>query len=120
MIQGSGVDIIEIERIQKSIDRWGDHFINHIFTEEEIAYCQKHKFSAQHFAARFAAKEAIFKAVSNKAHLGWKDIAIKNDENGKPFCVIDTKFTHGKIFLSLSHTNHYAIASAIIVCENEK
>lgn len=113
-IKGTGIDIIEIDRIQKAIDRWGKNFLNHVFTQEEMEYCEKHKFPTQHYAARFAAKEAVFKAVSDKADLGWKDILILNDENGKPYCKVDKKFTKDKITLSISHTNNYAVANAII------
>lgn len=114
MIQGTGIDIIEIERIKNAIEKWGSHFLNHVFTQEEIDYCRNFKFFSQHFAVRFAAKEAVFKAVSNRADLGFKDIVIRNDSNGKPYCVVDPKFTQGTIHLSLSHTHQYAIASAII------
>ena len=69
-ILGTGIDIIEIDRIQKAIERWGDHFLTHVFTAEEIKYAKKNKFPAQHFAARFAAKEAVLKAVGDNGHLG--------------------------------------------------
>ena len=62
MTLGTGIDIIEIERIEKAIDRWGDNFLKHVFNDEEIDYAKNHKFPMQHYAARFAAKEAVFKA----------------------------------------------------------
>ena len=114
MILGIGTDIIEIDRIQKAIERWGRSFLKHVFHDEEIRYAQKFKFPAQHFAARFAAKEAVYKAIGNNKHLGWKDIKILNDANGKPYCVLsDRKFKH-KILISISHTRNYAVASAVI------
>ncbi len=115
MIKGTGIDIIEIERIQKAIDRWGDTFLHHVFTDEEIDYAQQHKFPTQHFAARFAAKEAVLKAFGKNSHIGWKDIKILNDEDGKPFCIYkqDRKFKN-KILISISHTHIYAVASALI------
>lgn len=114
MILGLGVDIIEIERIQKAIDRWGDLFLKHVFCPEEIAYAQMHKNAAQHFAARFAAKEAVFKAIGDNPQIGWKDIVIKNDKHGKPCCIFHNKGFKNKILISLSHTHIYAVASAII------
>jgi len=113
-ILGIGVDIIEIERIQKAIDRWDDNFLEHIFCDEEIEYARKHKNPTQHFAGRFAAKEAILKAIGDNAHVQWKDIKILNDKFGRPYCVYsDKKFKH-RILVSISHTHNYAVASATI------
>jgi len=114
MILGTGIDIIEIERIQKAIDRWGDDFLKHIFNEEEIEYAKKYKFPTQHFAARFAAKEAVYKAIGNDPGIHWKDIKILNDKYGKPFCKLKKKGFKNKIAISLSHTQNYAVANAII------
>jgi holo-[acyl-carrier protein] synthase len=113
MIHGTGVDIIEIKRIKKAIDRWGDHFIHHIFNEEEIAYAQSRKNPYQHFAVRFAAKEAVFKAVGDQS-MGWKDLTITNDADGKPMCRYRAKGFKKKIFISMSHCKDYAVASAIV------
>ena len=114
MILGTGIDIIEIDRIKQSIERWGSHFLNHVFTDEEIAYAQKNKFPEQHFAARFAAKEAVLKAFGKNSHISWKDIRITNDEDGKPICKYTGKNFKNKILISISHTHVYAVASAII------
>jgi len=114
MILGTGIDIIEIDRIKKAIKRWGDHFLNHVFCPGEIEYAQRHKFPDKHFAARFAAKEAIFKAVGDDPNIRWKDIEILNDEHGKPYCQLNKSNFTNKIHLSLSHSKNYAIASAII------
>ena len=113
-ILGIGIDIIEVSRIERAIERWGDHFLTHVFCEEEIAYAQKHKFPSQHFAARFAAKEAFLKALGDNSEANWKDIEITNDKNGKPICNYKKKSFKGKIFISLSHTKNYAVANAII------
>jgi phosphopantetheine--protein transferase-like protein len=113
MIIGTGIDIIEIERIKKAIDRWGDHFVEHIFNKEEIEYARGHKNSYQHFAGRFAAKEAVFKAVGD-ANMGWKDLTILNDADGKPSCRYQAPGFDKKIFLSISHCKDYAIANAIV------
>jgi len=114
MIIGTGIDIIEIDRIQKAIDRWGEDFLNHIFNSEEIEYAQKRKFPTQHYAARFAAKEAIYKAFGDYKTLGWKDMTILNDEHGRPYCRLKDKKIKNKIFLSISHTKNYAVANATI------
>ena len=114
MILGTGIDIIEIERLQKAIDRWGEDFLKHIFNEEEITYAKNKKFPAQHYAARFAAKEAIYKAFGDAQTLSWKDMTILNDENGKPHCRLKNKDLKGKILISISHTKNYAVANAII------
>ena len=114
MILGNGIDIIEIERIAKAIKQWGDGFLNHVFTKEEIAYARKHRYPNQHFAARFAAKEAVLKALGDNAHIHWKDIRISNDKNGKPICAYTKNKLKNKILISISHTKNYAVASAII------
>ena len=120
MIIGTGIDIIEIERIQKAIDRWGNSFLEHVFTPKEIAYAKKYAASAQHFAARFAAKEAVYKAISTNPTIRWKDIEITNDENGKPCCTVHVPNFAGNILLSISHTHTYAVANAIITREPER
>ena len=117
MIIGTGIDIIEIDRIENAIKRWGNGFIKHIFTDAEIEYAQKRKHPAQHYAARFAAKEAVYKAIGNNPNINWKNIEILNDENGKPYCVFKNRFYKNKILISLSHTKNYAVANAIITQE---
>lgn len=114
MILGTGIDIIEIDRIETAIKRWGDHFLKHVFNEEEIQYAQSYKFPAQHYAARFAAKEAIYKAIGDKPHLGWRDMTILNDQNGKPYCVFKDKGITQSVHLSISHSKNYAVANAIV------
>ena len=114
MILGTGIDIIEVERIAQSIKKWGDNFLNHVFTPNEIAYAKKNRHPSQHFAARFAAKEAVLKAIGDNSHVNWKDIEISHNKHGRPICVYkDKKFKH-KILISVSHTKNYAVASAII------
>ena len=113
MVLGTGIDIIEIERIKKAIERWGDGFIHHVFNDDEIAYANHHKNPYPYFAGRFAAKEAVFKAVGDKM-MGWKDITITNDLDGKPTCHYRARGFNKKIFLSISHSKNYAVASAIV------
>ena len=121
-----GVDIIEISRVQKSIDNLGDSFLNKIFTEKEIEYCEKKgKSRYEHYAARFAVKEAVFKAISktleDKYSISWKDIETTNDEQGRPRVEISNINNNiiEDIDISISHCKEYAIANAVVVLKNE-
>ena len=120
-IHGIGNDIIEIERIEKSIQCYGSHFLQRIFTPSEIAYCEKHSQNARHFAGRFAAKEAIAKALGCGIgkKLSWHDMEILNDKAGKPFASLspeaNLRFNSPRIHLSISHCKEYATAVAIWV-----
>ena len=121
----TGTDIIEIKRIKSSIEELGETFKNKIFTEREIEYCESRKSAKyQHYAGRFAAKEAIFKAVSellnNKFEISWRDGEILNDENGKPIVTIKNSILDEKIDsidISISHCKEYAVANVIIICK---
>jgi holo-[acyl-carrier protein] synthase len=115
MIYGVGIDIIEVERIAGAVKRWGGHFLNHVYCPEEIVYAQSHQFPAPHFAGRFAAKEAIIKAIGGLAQIKtWKDIKILNDSAGKPYCLLTDPGFDKQILLSISHTKIYAIANAVV------
>ena len=112
-----GTDIIEVDRIKESIEK--SELAKKVFTSREIEYCESRKKNKyQHYAARFAAKEAIFKAISpllkSKYEISWKNIEIVNDENGRPIVnFIDTSLNYIKVDLSLSHIKEFAIATAI-------
>lgn len=114
----SGVDIVEIGRVQKSIERIGEKFLYTIYTEDEIKYCESHKNNKfQHYAARFAAKEALFKALSrfmDKEELSWKKFEIKNLPNGRPMVNIENKKIIS-IDLTMSHCKEYAVANVVIL-----
>ena len=117
-----GTDIIEISRIRDSIDEIGNTFLNKIYTPCEIEYCESHgKQKYQHYAARFAAKEAAFKAISeelsDKYELLWQDYEVINDENGKPHLNIPEKYNINieNIDVSLSHCREYATANVTIL-----
>ena len=112
-IIGIGVDIIEIARVKEAVDRWGNAFLKHIFNPIEIQYAARHKFPYPHYAVRFAAKEAVFKALGN-SKIGWKDLTVVNGKDGKPFCRINPKKSKHKVLLSLSHSRNYAVASALV------
>jgi holo-[acyl-carrier protein] synthase len=118
-----GVDIVEIDRIRKSFETNGIDFRDRVFTTVEIGYCENRKAARfESYAARFAAKEAVSKAFGTGiGNVGWKDIEVLNDGNGKPYVVLSDNarniFNRMKglgISLSLSHCKHYAVAYAVI------
>ena len=114
-----GTDIIEISRIQKAIDTKGKKFLEKIYTEKEIKYCESKKENKyEHYAARFAAKEAVFNAISSKTrrNIEWKKIEIINTYEGRPEVNIlyDIKDVE-KIDVSMSHCKEFATANAIAV-----
>lgn len=114
MIEGTGIDIVEISRIKRMIDKWGDKFIQRVFTPEEIQYAQSSTKSSERFAVRFAVKEAIYKAIGSDRTLGWQDIQISHDTSGRPICSIKRSDFSKNILISLSHSKNYAVAHAII------
>jgi len=113
MILGTGIDIIEIDRIQKAVEKWDDSFLNHVLTAVEIENGKKFKFPYRHYAGRFAAKEAIFKAAGIP-NLSWHDVTILNDREGKPYCQFNNIEFKNRIHISISHSRDYAVASAIV------
>ena len=123
MIIGIGTDIIEVKRVKKAAIRFGDRFIQRIFTEYEIGYSENKANSFQHFAVRFAAKEALVKAMGIGLRDGilWRQIEIRNDDLGKPqiFCSgickkILNELHVKSIHVSLSHIEKYGIATIIL------
>lgn len=128
----TGIDIIEVERIKKAIEDLGDNFLNRIYTSAEIEYCNKSDaMKYQHYAARFAVKEAVYKAISNyvldRDDGLWTSIEVINYESGKPGINVErlnkniTKTANDlnikDIDISISHIKEYAIASAVAVFE---
>ena len=117
-----GTDIIEIQRIKESIDSLAESFKNRVYTEKEIQYCESKKNQKyQHYAARFAAKEAVFKAISellkDKYDISWKNIEIYSDEKSKPYVrFIGIEFKQiANIDISLSHCKDYATAMVTVL-----
>jgi holo-[acyl-carrier protein] synthase len=123
VILGTGIDIIEVDRIDAAHKKFGERFLNRILLAGELAYCLSHKHAAPFLAARFAAKEAVSKAFGTGigADLGWQDIEVCRRESGEPYVVL-----HGKgqtllakrgarmMHLSISHTEKHATAMAIL------
>jgi len=126
MITGIGIDIIEIERIQKELSASEDTFCNKIFTKNEISYCRKaasKNVQSQRYAARFAAKEAFFKALGTglRDGLHWKDVETCHDDQGKPHLELKNKALDiirrekiSNILLSISHSKNNAVAVVIL------
>ena len=113
-IIGTGVDITEVSRLRKAIEKWGDSFLKRIFTEEELENAKTRGSIYQHLAGRFAAKEAIFKAMGD-SKLNFREVQILNDKEGKPVCNLSKE--RGKkvgVLISISHVKNYAVASAIV------
>ena len=123
----TGTDIIEIKRVQESMESIGENFQNKIFTPNEIAYCEsKRNAKYQHYAGRFASKEAIYKAVSDlledKFEIDWQDVEVLNDLNGKPYIVWKNDKWANEIEsadISISHCKEYATANVMILCKSK-
>ncbi len=128
-ICGIGTDIAENERFEKMLSKGDDAFFSRVFTENERAYCEKFKklsIKAQHYAVRFAAKEALVKALGTGfRYMNFHDLEVKNDSLGAPFFEVSGKVSElirekggQKIHLSLSHSDNYSIA--MVVLEGEE
>jgi len=123
VIIGTGIDIVSVRRIKETEAKWGQRFLNRVFTEGELTYSFNHKSPHIHLAARFASKESVMKALGTGHSRGvtWKGIEIVNKESGKPEVML-----HGKtralaeamgvrtIHVSIAHDDGYAIAQVIL------
>jgi holo-[acyl-carrier protein] synthase len=124
MITGIGIDVIQNERIHASIERFGDRFLNRIYTEGEIAYCKKCANPEIHYAARFAAKEATFKALGTgwAAGVKWKDIEVERLPSGKPELhlhgeALNRATTMGSERFYVSLTHDTLVSCAVVILE---
>jgi holo-[acyl-carrier protein] synthase len=115
-----GVDLIEIERIRRALERHGDGFRERCFTDDERAYCESRANPAQHYAGRFAAKEAVGKALGSGVHFTWKEIEIRG--RPKPGVVLSGRTAQfaervgaSRIELSMTHSRELAAAVAVVV-----
>ena len=122
MIISTGIDIIEVARIREALKRTA-RFVDRVFTPDEREYCDSRGAAAQHYAARFAAKEAALKALGTgwSGGISWHDVEVKSRENGAPYLVLNGealevfhRLTGRHLHLSMSHTNEHAIAQVII------
>ena len=125
-IKGVGVDLVQIPRMRRVVERWQDRFLRRVFTAEEIAYCQKRRDPVPHLAARFAAKEAALKALGIGLRLGvsWRELEVRRERGQAPFLVLSGKSRRigealggRRLLLSLTHDGDYAFAQCVLVGE---
>ncbi|MHB8138296.1 MAG: holo-ACP synthase [Smithellaceae bacterium] len=124
MIYGVGIDLVENERIEKIIGKWGDKFLCRVFSEKEIEYCGRHAQASLHYGARFAVKESFLKAIGTGLGRGVKlqEIEVVNQEGGKPELMLHGGALHyfnqagiKTAYISITHTKKYA--SALVLLE---
>ena len=123
MILGTGIDLCEVSRMQAKIQAPADEFVAQVFLPGEVAYCEAKRHSAEHFAARFAAKEAVVKALAGADGEGsfWQDIEIMNEPDGRPVVVLHGRAKEmadalgvRRVFVSLTHTRDFAAATVVL------
>jgi holo-[acyl-carrier protein] synthase len=123
-IIGIGTDIIECSRIGRMLSQHGDRFTNHVYTDEEVRYCSGRKVAEQHFAGRWAAKEAVLKAFGTGwiAGISWRDVEIVILPGGKPTIQLHRgaakkadELGIDEVFISVSHCKSHATATAVAV-----
>jgi holo-[acyl-carrier protein] synthase len=123
MLIGTGVDLIEIERIANSIERYGERFLHRVYTDHEIAYCSRKRSSAESFAVRFAAKEAGAKALGTGISRGvtWNEFEVGREPGGRPVLelrgraeLLARELGVRTISLSLTHTGSLAMATVLM------
>src|SRR5438552_9914386 len=123
-INGIGVDLVNIPRMRDVIDRWQDRFLRRVFTEQEIAYCRARRDPVPHFAARFAAKEAVLKALGTGLRMGvsWRELEVQRERGQAPTLVLSGRSREvsearggRRVLLALTHDGDYACAHAMLV-----
>jgi holo-[acyl-carrier protein] synthase len=123
MVYGIGIDVIQIDRFERSLSRWGERLCQRVFTPQELLSCQTKARPGQHLALRFAAKEAFLKALGTGMFqgIGWKEIEIANETSGRPHLVLSGKAEEScqsrgikKIFVSISHEKDYGVAQVLL------
>src|SRR5215831_15410931 len=128
-IFGIGTDIVECLRIAQMVERHGELFITRVYTAHEIEYCQSRKQATQHFAGRWAAKEAVLKAVGTgwRRGISWRDVEIRNQLGGRPVVLlrggvrdVADELGVGQILISISHCRSHATAYALALERTEE
>ena len=121
MIYGIGIDIVKIGRIEAVVEKWGNRFLGKVFTQNEISYCYKKRTPYLSLSVRFAAKEALIKAIGSEVPVSLTDIEVTNADTGKPILKMSNKlqdFLASKqiksAHLSLSHDHDYGVACVIL------
>ncbi len=126
-VRGIGVDLVYLPRMRAAIERWRERFLTRVFTEAEIAYCRSRRDPVQHFAARFAAKEAGLKALGTGLRLGvrWRELEVQRQRGEAPVLVLSGRSREigrarggaDRLLLALTHDGDYAMAQAMLVAE---
>jgi len=123
MIVGTGIDVAEVARVRRAVERYGRRFLERVFTAREIEYCERRRNRFERYAARFAAKEAAMKAlgVGWRGGVGWRDVEVVNQRSGKPELRLSgvaarlaQKQKVRNVSLSLTHTTTQAVAQVIL------
>ena len=123
-IRGIGIDLVQIPRLRRVVERWQDRFLERVFTEEELAYCRARRDPVPHLAARFAAKEAGLKALGTGLRLGvrWRELEVRRERGQPPVLVLSGRSraigeARGgrRMLLTLTHEGEYACAQAMLV-----
>jgi holo-[acyl-carrier protein] synthase len=123
MVYGIGIDVVKIDRFERSLSRWGERFCQRVFTPRELSSCQTKARPGQHLALRFAAKEAFLKAlgVGMFQGVGWKEIEISNEPSGQPHLVLSGEAKKScqrrgikEIYVSISHEKDYGVAQVLL------
>lgn len=121
MVYGIGIDLVKISRMKDVVEKWGETFLNRVFTKGEISYCYNKKNPYLSLAVRFAAKEALIKAIGSKVSVSFMDIEVISIDSGRPFLQINGNLevffkneAINNIHLSLSHEHEYGIACVVL------
>ncbi len=119
---GIGTDIIECDRIDRMVQRHGDHFVQRVYTAEEVRYCSSHRCADQHYAGRWAAKEAVLKAIGTGwiSGITWQDVEVANEASGRPIvrlhggaAKVASELGVTEIQISITHCKSHAVAFAV-------
>ena|SRR5258706_7530899 len=123
-VKGLGIDLALIPRLREVVHRWDERFLRRVFTDGEIAYCQRRRDPIPHFAARFAAKEATLKALGTGLRMGikWREIEVRREPGQAPTVVLTGQCRAialakggSRVLLSLTHDGDYALAQAMLL-----
>lgn len=123
-VKGIGVDLVQIRRLRRVVERWSDRFLQRVFTPGELEYCLRRRDPIPHLAARFAAKEASLKALGTGLRMGirWKDLEVSRKPGEPPTLILHGRSREiglargaSQILLSLTHDGEYAIAQALLM-----
>lgn len=123
-VKGLGVDLVEVRRMRRAVERWKERFLARVFTQAELEYCLKRRDPIPHLAARFAAKEACLKALGTGLRMGvsWRELEVRREPGQAPIMVLSGRskaigLARGasQVLLSLTHDGDYALAQAMLM-----